>query len=252
MDFESPRFAEDQLLLDILNDPDTGQLKFGPGSPAASVTTLQQAVWDLSWVAAVDPQIHNADFVIGTYGPITQRTVTKYKDHYGIHFPPDDPNGFVDAFAGPRTFRKLDGHCVNLDAGIGAILHKFFELADSGMAITLPTTDDPQAPMTKPVPGTQGTVRQVFLDDDDDGHIYFRRETGAFLLRGDLDQHYRDVEGGPAGPFGFPTADQVDAGDGTGFASFEGGTMTVDLTTGAVNAQPDGTTVDFGDPDRCF
>ena len=251
MEFQSPRFAGDQLLHDILNDPDSGQLKLGPGSPPTSVMTLQQAVWDLCWVLAVDSQIHHADFVIGTYGPITQKTVKKFKEHYGIHFPPDAAEGFIDEFAGPRTFRKLDLHCVNFDAGIGAILHKFFQLAEAGMAVVLPTTDDPQAALTKPVPGTEGTVRQIFIGDDDQGHIYFRRETGAFLLRGDLDQHYRTALGGPVGAFGFPTADQSDGADGTGVASFEGGTMTIDAN-GAVAAERNGVTVDFGDPTHHF
>ena len=48
-EFESPRFADDPLLVEILNDPDTGTKKLQPGSPAGSVRTLQQALFDLEW-----------------------------------------------------------------------------------------------------------------------------------------------------------------------------------------------------------
>ena len=47
--FESPRFQGDQLLLDILNDDDTAKLKLGPGSPPESVMRLQAALFDMNW-----------------------------------------------------------------------------------------------------------------------------------------------------------------------------------------------------------
>lgn len=252
MDFQSPRFAGDPLLNDILNDPDTGQLKLGPGSPAASVKALQQALWDLHWAAAVAPELHNVDFVIGIYGPITKKAVRRFKENYGIHFPPDDPAGFVDEFAGPRTFRKLDPLCVNLDAGSTAMFRKFVALKEAGVEITLPKLPDPQAPRTRPIVGTHGSSRQVFLGDDDSGHLYFRRELGAFLVEGDLDHHYRTVLGGPSGSFGFPVADQLDLGDGTQVGEFEGGTLTLDVASGSVSAAPNGVVVDFGDPSTHF
>ncbi len=47
--FQSPRFEGEPHLLQILNDPDTGLMKLGPGSPPESVRRLQQALFDLGW-----------------------------------------------------------------------------------------------------------------------------------------------------------------------------------------------------------
>ena len=116
-DFQSSRFAGDQLLLAILNDPDTGTLKLGPGSPPDSVKRLQQAVFDLGWTLRIDPPFPDQDqFVIGVYGPVTTKTVLAFKTHHDIHFPPSAPTGFIDGFAGPRTFERLDSDCVPFDA----------------------------------------------------------------------------------------------------------------------------------------
>ncbi len=75
-EFQSPRFAGDQVLEEILNDPDTGTKKLGPGSPPDSVRRLQQALYDLAWTFKITPPVHEQrDFVVGNYGPLTTKTV---------------------------------------------------------------------------------------------------------------------------------------------------------------------------------
>jgi hypothetical protein len=247
MNFESPRFAGDSLLEAILNDPDTGTVKLGPGSPPDSVLALQQALWDLHWVGRTSPETLHADFAIGVYGPLTKKATIAYKTNYGIHFPPDDPNGFVDEFAGPRTFRRLDRHCVVLDRATAALFAKFLELQDLGFDISLPPQPDPQAPRTTPVAGTAGARRLVSLGGDSFGHLFFRVETGAFLVTNLIDGFYVDSAGGPAGPLGFPTTDEFLDDEGRPTSEFEGGTLTLDPQTNMVTETLNGVTVDFGD-----
>jgi len=246
MEFESPRFAGDSLLEQILNDPDTGTLKLGPGSPKGSVMNLQQALWDLSWALHASPGMLHSSFVIGVYGPITKKATKEYKEHYDIHFPPDAPTGFVDEFAGPRTFRRLDRHCVVLDRAVGPLFAKFDELRDAGSAVELPDAPEPETPRIIPVLKTAGASLQVFIDDTN-AHIYFRPETGAFLVRGAIDDSYRTTAGTPSGPLGFPVSDEFlnDAGDT--ISEFEGGTLTLDAQTNVVTRALNGVAVDFGD-----
>ena len=247
MEFESPRFASDTLLHSILNDPDTGMLKLGPGSPPDSVKRLQQALWDLRWVSTASPGTLLQDFVIGVYGPKTQATVIAYKTNYGIHFPPDAPSGFIDGFAGPRTFRRLDRHCFLFDRAILGLFTRFEELQAAGVAISLPPSPSPEEPHTRVVTGTTGASWEVSLGDGSSGHLYFREETGAFLVSGVLDEFYRSSAGGPSGSLGFPTSDEFPDGSGNPAVEFEGGTLTHDLPTGLVALTPNGVIVDHGD-----
>jgi hypothetical protein len=247
MEFESPRFAGDALLERILNDPDTGTLKLGPGSPEGSVSNLQQALWDLHWAKHASPSVLHGNFVIGVYGPITKKAVTEYKTRYDIHFPPDAPTGFIDEFAGPRTFRRLDRHCVVLDRATGPLFAKFADLRDAGMVLDLPAAPDPEEPRTVPVPKTAGAFLQIVVDGAEDGHIYFRPETGAFLVRGAIDDFYRTTAGGSAGTLGFPTTDEFVDDEGNSANEFEGGTLRLDPLTDVVTMTPNGVVVDFGD-----
>jgi hypothetical protein len=248
MEFESARFVNDALLHAILNDPDTGAVKLGPGSPPDSVKRLQQALWDLRWVSTTSPGTLLQDFVIGVYGPKTQATVIKYKTNYGIHFPPDAPTGFVDGFAGPRTFRRLDRHCFQFDRAILGLFTRFEELQTAGFAISLPPNPNPQESHTRTVPGTTGASWEVVLGDGSGGHLYFREGIGAFLVSGAIDDSYRNFAGGPAGELGFPTSDEFLDADGNPSNEFEGGTLTNHVDLEVVNLTPNGVVVDHGDP----
>jgi hypothetical protein len=204
----STRFGDDPLLVEILNDPDTGTRKLGSHSPPASVMRLQQALWDLGWVARVEPTIARREFVIGAYGPITRKTVVAYKTNYGIHYPPDAPTGFIDAYAGPRTLARLDRHCALLDAAISA----FTKLeADDDSPFALVVTSGRQR--VHPVPGTRGCTTEMWS-----GEVpivgYHHPDAGTFGLQGELEEHYRLRLGGPTGPLGFPTSDAAPSPQG--------------------------------------
>jgi hypothetical protein len=253
MNFQSSRFADDPVLVAILNDRDTGTRKLQPGSNAESVKRLQQALWDLWWVNHVAPEVLHDDFVIGIYGPKTMQAVKAYKTRYDIHFPPDAPTGFIDEFAGPRTFARLDGHCVQLDTAVAAILSKMIALrADNPQGFNpnkVPTS------LVIPIPGTQGCKRQIILSTAGGqvgGDIYFQPETGAFEVHGLISNFYRENAGGPSGALGFPVSDEEDAGPGRRRSRFQGGELVCDLASGAVTQALNGVTVNFGDPKLVF
>ena len=216
----SPRFADDPLLQQIAADPDGGVLKLGPGSPAASVQALQAALFDLGWVARVALVIvDRSTFTAGVYDELTEQAVQAYRTHYGIHFPPDQPTGFVDSFAGPRTLRKLDGHCVLLDEADAAIATKAGHVTGlTGISFG----------PTAPIMGSSGAHR-VAAGGGAAG-IWFKRGLDAFLVQGAIFNTY--AEGGAAtGELGFPVGDEVgdEVGDGADRRqSFEHGTIKLD------------------------
>jgi hypothetical protein len=228
--FASPRFAGDDVLERILDDPDTGALKLGPGSPEQSVIALQQALFDLTWNQRIVPPVHEeADFVDGIYGPSTTAAVTAYKTQYDIHFPPSAPTGFIDGFAGPRTFRALDGHCVLLDEAIAAIREKEAALAADGTACELVNSEH----ATLPILGTSGTFSPAHVDGAS-GAILFKRGIGAFEVHGPIFDAYL---AGPfaGGGFGFPVSDEHAVEDPfIRRSDFEHGFMTVSPDTGEV------------------
>lgn len=205
MEFLSSRFTGVPLLLEILNDPNTGTLKLGPGSDAEAVIPVQQALWDLRWVRHDNPGTLHSDFVIGVYGPMTSRIVKTYKQHYDLHFPPDAPTGVFDEFAGPRTLRKLDLHCDLFDEGQIFTAQVIQELSLVSTITDVSAT--PDLPATQPVPGTLGVKRTVSIVSDDlpadVGIICYKRGVGAFLVDGEIFLEY-DRQGGPGGSFGFP------------------------------------------------
>ena len=68
MQFDSPRFAGDALLEDILNDPDTGTKKLQKHSPADAVRKVQQALFDMNWPLRMLPPITDESvFVDGRF-----------------------------------------------------------------------------------------------------------------------------------------------------------------------------------------
>jgi hypothetical protein len=234
-EFKSPRFANDPLLLEILNDPDTGTVKLGPGSPPASVMTLQEALFDLMWnLRTSEPVIRDrSEFVVGNYGPKTTQAVTALKTRYGIHFPPSEPTGLIDGFAGPRTFAKLDELCVFLDGAVESIARKANELIDRGVDVTFVNGDR----LTTPIDGTSGTLSLADIAGTS-GAIYFKRGMGgeANEVHGNIFISYLE-SGGPRGPLGFPITDEEDIDDLPGFRSshFEHGRLRIEVATGVVD-----------------
>jgi hypothetical protein len=229
-EFESPRFAGDPVLEEILNDPDTGTLKLQPGSPEDSVMRLQQALFDLTWTLRITPPVHEeSDFVVGVYGPVTTETVLAYKTHYGIRFPSSDPEGFVDGLAGPGTFAKLDPQCVLLDEAIVAISQKVDELLAAGTPVQLTALTH----ATLPIDASSGTF-SIGKIDGVAGAIYFKRGVGAFEVHGRIFDAY--FPSGPVGGFGvgFPMSDEHAHGAGFRQSDFENGSLRLDLATGRV------------------
>lgn len=230
MDFQSPRFAGDAVLEDILNDPDTGTKKLQKNSPAGPVRKVQQALFDLNWSLRVIPPITaEAVFVDGDYGPDTTRVVLAYKTQYDIHFPPDAPTGLIDGFAGPRTLRKLDSHCVRLDAGIAAIEQKAADLQGDGLSVQLDTTP----PATAPVLGTGGAFRSAEIEGAG-GAIFHDSGIGAFEVHSRIFVEYKALNG-PTGSLGFPTSDEHDDDPGFRRSDFQQGSLVLDLETDVVD-----------------
>jgi hypothetical protein len=225
LEFQSPRFAGDPLLLQILNDPDTGELKLQPGSPPDSVRRLQQALFDLGWTLRIDPPFPDqSQFVIGIYGPVTTKTVLAYKTHHNITFP---SSGTIDGLAGPRTFQRLDRNCVTFDASVSAIEEKAAQLEADGVDVELDTIP----PSTVPILGTHTAGRHAFIDGRA-GAIYHSADAGAFEVDGPLFDEYV-ARGGPAGPLGSPVSD-VHEEDGFLRSDFEHGSLRLDPGTGVV------------------
>jgi LGFP repeat len=228
VDFQSPRFAGDTVLEEILNDPNTGTVKLGPGSPADSVQRLQQALFDLGWTLRIDPPFPDQDqFVIGIYGPNTTKTVLAFKTHHDIHFPPSAATGLIDGFAGPGTFARLDSDCVPFDASVQAIEEKAVELRAIGIDFEL----DDVPPATLPILTTRTAARHAFFDGEP-GAIYHSAATGAHEVHGGLFTEYI-AQGGGAGSLGSPISD-VHAEDGRLRSDFEHGSLVLDPDTGAV------------------
>lgn len=216
--FRSPRFAGNALLEKILNDPDTGELKLGPGSPPDAVLPVQQALFDLQWTQTLSPPVLDPSvFVIGIYGPLTTRTVLNYKEHYDIHFPPDEPTGFVDGFTGPRTLNKLDHQCVLFDECDAAIVAKAAQVrAATGIEYDLPTF---------PILGTTAAMRLSSSGGPpgEISRISYKRGVGAFVVSMTFFQAYKQ-QGEETGPLGSPIADETQDGAGV-VQHFENGTL---------------------------
>jgi hypothetical protein len=206
MDFLSQRFAGNAVLEQILNDPDTGQLKLGPGGDRDAVSLVQQALWDLRWVLAFSPSTEHQNFVIGIYGPITSNVVKSFKQRFDIHFPPSAPTGLIDEFAGPRTLAKLDRQCDRFDESAAATDQLIDDL-EAEVTITDADVEHPGLPPTRPVLGTTGVKRPVTTSDGSSsqiGSLFHKRGLGAFLVDGPIFEKYFEL-GSAAGSLGFPT-----------------------------------------------
>ena len=238
--FQSPRFAGDSLLLEILNDPDTGTLKLGPGSPPESVKRLQKALFDLQWPQHVDtPITDESQFVIGTYGPVTTKAVTKFKTRYRIHFPPDAPTGFIDGFAGPRTLRLLDKQCVLFHRCDAALQQKADEVFEAqGIRHDSPTT---------PSLGWNGALRVQTGAVPVTSGLWFKPDLGAFQVARPFLKAYVVDDDGENGLLGWPFTDAITGGDGLTRQEFQGGQML--LEDDVVNVLPSSPpAIEFADP----
>jgi hypothetical protein len=233
VEFQSPRFQGDPDLLLILNDPDTGNRKLGPGSPVAAVTRLQRALFDLAWTTRIDPPfLDETQFVIGIFGPVTTRTMLAYKRHFNIRFPPNDPNGLIDHFAGPQTMMSLDRRCVLHDASDAAIVAKAADVSAEGHVVVLDVT----TPTTKPILGTDGAVRLASLDAGLAG-FWHTAHLGAHVVHGAIVERYVEL-GHAGGRLGFPVSDVFKEDPFTLRCDFEHGSIKHFPGTGEIEVIP--------------
>ncbi|MEU5262938.1 hypothetical protein [Amycolatopsis sp. NPDC021455] len=228
MEFSSPRFQGDQHLLDILNDPDTGQVKLGPGSPAESVLRVQQALADLLWPAQTDPPLPVDGFADGVFGAGTERTVKAYKFVFRLRFPPGQSPSILDGFAGPRTMDLLDKHMVAFDAASVAIDERIADLTAAGSVIT---DQHRNGILTR----TRITIRNLTLDGVAAALIH-HPGLGVFLVRQPILGTYFDR----FHTFGAPLGDEHDIDDATRGVDFQSGEIQVDVATGTVSTSAQG------------
>jgi hypothetical protein len=232
LQFQSSRFQGDAVLEDILNDdPNTGTKNLHAGSPNASVEKVQQALFDLHWPQGNNPPVTDASaFVIGVYGPATTQAVLRYKKHYDLHYPRDEPagSGLVDGLAGPQTLARLDAHIALLDESGAAIEAKAQDLNAQGTTVVLDT-----AVGNVPLLGQPGVMRLATIDGAD-GEISFKPGVGAHETHGNIDIEYQR-QGGQFGSFGFPTSDEHDDGAQVRRSDFEHGALRCEIQTGVVS-----------------
>jgi hypothetical protein len=234
MNYASPRFQGDQHLQDILNDPDTGNVKLGPSSPKASIEKVQQALLDLGWPGQAEPQIDvdQVNFADGIWGERTERTILAYKFVYGLRFPPNTFPGLLDGFAGPRTMFHLDFHCVAFDAAAAAIDVKVADMTANGAAITDDT--DPE-----PLSRTLIVTRDMTVDGTA-ATVAHHPDHGAFLVKSPILDFWLDR----FHAFGAPLGEEQDVGGGARQLEFQFGTLQVDAA-GAVTVVGSRTQPDF-------
>lgn len=247
MEFQSPRFAANPTLEEILNDPDTGRKKLAKGSPSDAVTAVQQALLDLHWVERwTGPSgtvLVPSQFVDGDYGPWTVATVLAYKRHYDIHFPPTAATGIFDGFTGPATLRSLDRHCVLLDESDAAITSHADELLSQRLVHSLElAAPDGLGRTATPIRRSAGSYRGAMINAQVGGIIYKRR-LGAFALHGPLFVEWMTRElavgsGDATGALGFPVSEMSSSGSITS-AMVERGTIFHDSSTGTTTVDVD-------------
>lgn len=239
MEFKSARFAGNAVLEEILNDADTGTKKLQKGSPADAVTIVQQALIDLQWVGdfhtATGTILIPLQFVDGDYGPWTYESVLKYKTYYDIQFPGVD--GF-DGFAGPRTLKALDQHCVLLEEASAAINQHVAELVITGSVGPLELQPpDGLGRVVHPIRRSAGAFSSVLIGGEV-GAVIFKRTIGAFALHGPLYVRWVELEqalgtGEATGAVGFPVGDILKNED-RAIVNVERGALTLDARTGLI------------------
>jgi hypothetical protein len=229
--FTSPRFSGDSVLEDILSDA-TEAKKLQGGSPTASVTKVQQALFDLGWNFRADPAVEDESaFVDGIYGPVTTNTVRNYKIFYDIHFPSSAAFGSYDGFAGSATLQHLDRHIVLFDEAVTAINNKFTGLQGAGINIQM-SVSNAFGERTTFLDCTPGAVHRALIDGGN-AAIFFKHGVGAFEVHGAILEAY-GAAGGAHDVFGFPTSDEHDDGAGFRRSDFENGSLRLDTSTSQV------------------
>ena len=241
-EFMSSRFSGNDVLTEILNDPDTGTKKLQKNSEADAVRLVQEALYDLVWAQPFPGEDHypqRVRFVDGDYGPTTERSVLAFKTKYRIVFPPGDPNGFIDGYTGPRTLEKLDLQIAHRDEIQEVIVEKVGELQRAGAPVRLfPIGDEP--PPLQPWLGSGRYLRWWTAWGEDPaaetGVIVASSNDDAFEVHGPIFRRWWDL-GGCTGTFGPPTSDVTADGQGGFVSTFSGGQIAVDAA-GTVTEQP--------------
>ena len=239
MEFNSPRFQGDSLLLEILNDPDTGQKKLKKVSPPGLVRKVQQALLDLHWVEDAG-LISEALFVDGDYGNATEGNVRVYKAFYGLTYPPGDPFGIIDGYTGPLTLAVLDRHCTLFDDARAALQLKADELIDKGWPLEL--APDYPAPGARPIFGTFGASIRFDMDGVA-GEIAYSPANGAFEVHGPIYIEWLR-RGYATGHFGFPISDEYEDDNALRVSDFEGGSIHLNADTGRLSGSLPGSDAD--------
>jgi uncharacterized protein with LGFP repeats len=107
----------------------------------------------------------------------------------------------------------------------GAILQKYNEVGASNSLLGSPISNEQ--------PGPGGGRYSKF----EGGGIYWTPQTGAHVVLGAIRDTWRNDYGGPAGPLGYPTADQQDIPGGCQ-QTFQHGTITNTNGHAHVQTQP--------------
>jgi len=229
-DFESARFRGHAYLEQLLNAPDPGDVKMKVGDKHTDdVRIVQQALFDLGWLLKVDPDLPQESFVIGTFGPVTERVVLAYKTRFGIVPAGATPSTPYTGTVGPRTMAMLDYHCTMFDASWSRIYEKYQIFYNDGLPIALSMA----RPNPLTVEGTHAVSWEltwdgspgVFCDDD---------AVGTCEVHGPIYDAWLADYGGITGQLGLPTSDVIDQGDGTELSDFVNGRLVHDVATGIV------------------
>jgi hypothetical protein len=235
MDFASPRLQAHPRLLQILNQPPTGTMHLQQGDTGGDVKAVQQALYDLCWTLRIQPPLTDASqFVIGTFGPLTAKTVLEFRTHHHIVFPGATA---ATSTVGTATLVKLDALIVQHDASVAAIQLHAQKLTSRGGATTVVFDTDASA---QPLPRTVGDSGGVFWTATIDGVVapfFHKASTGAYFVADPILDAYA-AHGFPAGPLGFPIWDTYTDDDGGARNDFENGSLKQDPLTGEVSLLP--------------
>jgi hypothetical protein len=229
----SSRFAGNAVLESIRQDPDTGTKKLQKHSDVEAVRLVQEAIYDLNWAQPFPGEEGypaRSKFVDGDYGPTTTGSVTAFKSHYRIVFPPGSPTGVIDGFVGPRTLERLDRQIAHRDEMLDVFTDKVGELQQAGLPVRLFAIDDEPPPLV-PWLGS-GRYMRWWTNWGSDAEL----ETGilvgssredVFEVHGPVFRRWWELDG-CTGRYGPPTSDVKPDGSGGYVSTFAHGEIAVD------------------------